>query len=123
LRGEFLGVEVLNIPFTGPALPLGDKADVADGKLDVVCFEADQRKALIAWLEAPLDEKPPVLYRKAEKVVLTWSDAPNRIDDKSFDNKDSKQIAEIVCEPEQVHIIVPLKHPAQVAQQAKAKSA
>jgi len=123
MRGEFLGVEVLNIPFTGPALPLGSKADVADGKLDVICFEADQRKALIDWLGAPLDEKPPVLYRKAEKVVLTWADAPNRIDDKYFENEDSKQIAEIVCEPDQVHIIVPLKHPAQVAQQPKAKSA
>jgi diacylglycerol kinase (ATP) len=123
MRGEFLGVEVLNIPFTGPALPLGSKADVADGKLDVICFEADQRKALIDWLGAPLDEKPPVLYRKAEKVVLTWADAPNRIDDKFFENKDSKQIAEIICEPDQVHIIVPLKHPAQVAQQPKAKSA
>jgi|SRR6201982_4053521 diacylglycerol kinase (ATP) len=123
MRGEFLGVEVLNIPFTGPALPLGSKADVADGKLDVICFEADQRKALIDWLGAPLDEKPPVLYRKAEKVVLTWADAPNRIDDKFFENKDSKQVAEIICEPDQVHIIVPLKHPAQVAQQPKAKSA
>src|ERR1700742_261754 len=123
VRGEFLGVEVLNIPFTGPALPLGSKADVADGKLDVVCFEADQRKALIAWLEAPLDEPPPVVFRKGEKVQLTWADVPNRIDDKYFENEDSKQIAEIVCEPDQVHIIVPLKHPAQVAQQAKAKSA
>jgi diacylglycerol kinase (ATP) len=123
LRGEFLGVEVLNIPFTGPALPLGSKADVADGKLDVICFEADQRKALIAWLEAPLDEAPPVVFRKGEKVQLTWADVPNRIDDKFFENEGSKQIAEIVCEPDQVHIIVPLKHPAQVAQQAKAKSA
>jgi diacylglycerol kinase (ATP) len=123
LRGEFLGVEVLNIPFTGPALPLGDKADVADGKLDVICFAVDQRKALIDWLEAPFEEAPPVLCRKGQKVVLTWAEAPNRIDDKFFENKDKKQIAEIVCEPDQVHIVVPVKHPAQVAQQPKAKSA
>jgi diacylglycerol kinase family enzyme len=120
LRGEFLGVEVLNIPFTGPALPLGGKADVADGKLDVVCFEADRRKEMIAWLDAPLESAPPVVCRKAEKVQLTWSDAPNRVDDKFFDNEDKKQIAEIVCEEEQVNILVPVKHPAQVAQEAKA---
>jgi diacylglycerol kinase family enzyme len=123
LRGDFLGVEVLNIPFTGPALPLGNKADVADGRLDVVCFEADRRKELIAWLDAPLDSAPPVVCRKAEKVQLTWGDAPNRVDDRFFENKDKKQIAEIICEPDQVHILVPVKHPAQVAQEAKAKTA
>jgi diacylglycerol kinase family enzyme len=113
IRGEFLGVEVMNIPFTGPGLPLGTKADVADGKLDVICFEPEQRKALIAWLEAPLDEPPPVLSRKAANVQLTWADVPNRIDDKFFENKDKKQIAELVCEPDQVHIVMPVKHPAQ----------
>ena len=121
LRGEFLGVEVLNIPFTGPALPLGGKADVADGKLDVVCFEAGRRKDLIAWLDAPLESAPPVICRKAAKVQLTWSDAPNRVDDKFFDNEDKKQIAEISCEPEQVQILVPVKHPAQVVQEKAAK--
>ena len=29
LRGEFFGVEILNIPFTGPGLPLAPKADAA----------------------------------------------------------------------------------------------
>jgi diacylglycerol kinase family enzyme len=123
MRGDFLGVEVLNIPFTGPALPLGNKADVADGKLDVVCFEPDRRKELIKWLDAPLDSAPPVVCRKAEKVQLTWGDAPNRVDDRFFENENKKQIAEIVCEPDQVRVLVPVKHPVQVAQQAKAKSA
>jgi diacylglycerol kinase (ATP) len=123
LRGEFLGVEVMNIPFTGPGLPIAGKADVADGKLDVVCFEADKRKALIEWLEAPLDSAPPVLSRKAEKIELTWSDAANRIDDRFFnDNKDKKLIAEIACEKKQVQIVVPQKHPAQQTQ-SKAASA
>lgn len=122
-RGDFLGVEVLNIPFTGPALPLGNKADVADGKLDVVCFEAARRKELIKWLEAPLDSAPPVVCRKAAKVELTWSDAPNRVDDRFFENEDKRQIAEIMCEPDQVRILVPVKHPAQVAQETKARSA
>jgi len=104
----------------GRGASLRSKADVADGKLDVVCFEASRRKELIAWLDAPLDSAPPVICRKAGKVQLTWSDAPNRIDDKAFDNADKKQIAEIECEAEQVRILVPVKHPAQVAQMAKA---
>src|SRR4029078_2190528 len=53
LNGEFLGVEVMNVPFTGPGLPLAKKANVADGLLDVVCFEFDRRRELEGWLEAP----------------------------------------------------------------------
>ena len=30
VNGEFLGVEVMNVPFTGPGLPLATKAHVGD---------------------------------------------------------------------------------------------
>jgi diacylglycerol kinase (ATP) len=50
LNGEFLGVEVMNLPFTGPALPLAPKANIADGRLDIVCFDADRRRELKEWL-------------------------------------------------------------------------
>jgi diacylglycerol kinase family enzyme len=40
LDGEWLGVEVMNIPFTGPGLHLAPKADFSDGMLELVCFEA-----------------------------------------------------------------------------------
>lgn len=123
LRGEFFGVEVMNTVFTGPGLPLAAKADVGDRKLDVICFEVGKRKALIEWLDSPQDEPPPVVSRQGEKIEITWTDAPNRVDDKFFDNMDTKQIAEIVCQPEQVHILMPVKHPAQQAQQKKLKSA
>jgi diacylglycerol kinase (ATP) len=47
LKGDFLGVEVLNIPFTGPGLPLGERADATDRKLDVVCFGIKAKQDLI----------------------------------------------------------------------------
>ena len=68
-----LGVEVANIAFTGPGLPIASKADLGDGKLDVVFFETDERKKLIKWIDAPQDEKPPVTQRKATKVDITWT--------------------------------------------------
>src|SRR4029077_6006148 len=49
-NGEFLGVEVMNVPFTGPGLPLATKAHVADGLLDVVCFDAGRRRDFEKWL-------------------------------------------------------------------------
>ena len=50
LTGEFFGVEVMNVPFTGPGLPLARKAHVADGLLDIVCFDAGRRRELEKWL-------------------------------------------------------------------------
>jgi len=123
VRGEFLGVEVMNIPFTGPGLPLAEKADVSDGKLDVIFFDVDKRKALIEWLEAPLEASPPATSRKGEKIELIWADAPNRIDDRAFENEEKKLVADLACEEEQAHVLIPVKHPAQQAAEAKAKSA
>lgn len=123
IAGEFLGVEIMNIPFTGPALPLGADADVDDGQLDAIFLEAKQRDALIDWLEAPLDKPPPVRSRKGRKIELTWSNASNRIDDQAFDNKGKRMVAELACEKEQPHILIPLKHPAQQAPAPKKKNA
>jgi diacylglycerol kinase family enzyme len=115
LNGEFLGVEVMNVPFTGPALPLAQKAHVADGLLDVVCFDAARRRDLEKWLDAPHDEAPPVTARQGKTIELTWADTANRLDDGAYSNRDSKQIAEIACEKEQLQILIPMKHPAQKA--------
>ena len=122
LKGEFFGVEVLNIPFTGPGLPLGERADVADGKLDVVCFEADSRKELSKWLDAPMDAAPPVTCRKAKEVQLIWRDAPNRLDDKSFDNDETTQTAELRCEETPACVVMPRKLPVQKAIEEKAEA-
>lgn len=122
VRGDFLGVEAMNTPFTGPGLPLAEKADVGDGKLDAILIEVDQRKALIEWLEAPLDAPPPITSRKGRKIELVWADAPNRVDDRAYDNEDKKLAAEIACEEDQAHVLIPVKHPAQQAAEAKATS-
>jgi diacylglycerol kinase family enzyme len=113
VNGEFLGVEVMNVPFTGPGLPLATKADVADRLLDVVCFEADKRRDFEKWLDAPQDEQPPVMSRQGKAIELVWADAPNRLDDESHGNRDTKHVAEIACEKNQLKILIPVKHPAQ----------
>ena len=122
VRGEFLGVEIMNTPFTGPGLPLAAKAHVGDGLLNLICFEADRRKELIKWLDAPQDEPPPVIARQGAKIEVTWADVANRLDDQTFDHEGTKQIAELTCEPDQVNILMPVKHPVQVAHEAKASA-
>ena len=123
LKGDFFGVEVLNIPFTGPGLPLGARADAADGKLDVICFDVEQRKELSKWLDAPMDEPPPVVARKGSEVALHWRDAPHRLDDKSFDDEEKTLTAEITCEEATVCVLMPRKLPAQKVHEQKAETA
>lgn len=118
-----LGVEVANIAFTGPGLPIAAKADLGDGKLDVVFFETADRKKLIKWIDSPQVDMPPVTLRKATEVSLTWTGQPARVDDKYFPAIDKEQTVEIVCEEKAVRILMPVKHPVQKAHEKKAASA
>ncbi len=51
LSGEYIAVEVLNIRFVGPNLPLAPEADPSDGMLDVVLVGEADRKPLLAYIE------------------------------------------------------------------------
>jgi diacylglycerol kinase (ATP) len=114
VRGEFIGVEILNIPFTGPGLPLAPKADAGDGKLDAVCFKHEDRKDLIEWLEAPHDAPPPALVKQGESIEISWQKTPHRVDDRCFNIKGAAMhVAKLSCDGKPVHIVVPVKHPAQ----------
>jgi diacylglycerol kinase family enzyme len=115
LNGEFLGIEVMNVPFTGPGLPLTRRADIADGLLDIVCFEFERRRALEEWLDAPHADSAPVTTRQGKTTELVWADTANRIDDESYGNRDTKQVAEVGCDKDQLKVLIPVKHPAQKA--------
>jgi diacylglycerol kinase family enzyme len=121
LKGDFFGVEVLNIPFTGPGLPLGHRADATDRKLDVVCFETKAKQDLMKWLDAPMQSSPPVVSRRASEVQLTWRDVANRLDDQTFTNDEAIQTAELSCEKRPTAIVIPKKIAAQKNHERKAE--
>jgi diacylglycerol kinase family enzyme len=118
-----LGIEVCNIAFTGPGLPIAASADASDDKLDVISFVEDDRKSLIKWIGAPQDSKPPVTCRKTSRIDITWRNAPNRVDDDAFAATDKEQTVEIVCEETPVRVLIPVKHPTQKAPEKKAATA
>ncbi|MBU1209889.1 MAG: NAD(+)/NADH kinase [Alphaproteobacteria bacterium] len=118
-----LGIEVCNIAFTGPGLPIATTADVTDKKLDVVIFDSDSREAMMDWLESPVDGTPPFLTRQAGKVELTFHDAPTRLDDEAFAASAGKFSVDLACEEDPVRIVVPVKHPSQKALEKKAGAA
>lgn len=54
LSGDYLALEVLNIRFVGPNLPLAPGAFPGDGLLDVVLIGKADREPLLAYLETRL---------------------------------------------------------------------
>lgn len=104
IDGEWLGVELMNIPFTGPGLHIAPKADHSDGMLDVVCFEKKQANELCEWFGAPT-EAPPALMRRGKLITLTWKNAPHRVDDESFKAEDETKVVTIQCDEEHALIL------------------
>jgi diacylglycerol kinase (ATP) len=105
VEGEWLGAEVLNIPYTGPGLPLAPKADFNDGMLDLICFDKKNRDELCGWLETPADKPPPGTVRRGRTVTLSWRDAPYRIDDEAIKAEDRSRTFTITCDGEPATIL------------------
>ena len=84
LVGDFLMVEVMNIPRLGPRLTLAPNADPGDGLFNVVAVHADQRDELIAFISAVAEGKAvkfPVESIPAEKINLAWKTKDVHVDD------------------------------------------
>lgn len=84
-RGEFLLVEVLNIPAVGPNLVLAPDADPSDGMLDVVTACEEQRAELDRYLRQRADGRAVRLElptRRAKVVdIAGWEEM--HIDDEA----------------------------------------
>jgi diacylglycerol kinase (ATP) len=111
--GAFLAIEVLNIGYTGPALPLSKRADPGDGKLDLFCVPVSRREEMIAWLDAPHKRSPPVKIHKARKVAISGHLPHQRVDDEVFEPAAGK--ITVALEPEAAKIVMPPKRPEHVA--------
>jgi diacylglycerol kinase (ATP) len=74
LSGDYLAVEVLNIRFVGPNVPLAPDADLSDGLLDVVLVHDSDRPAILEYLEERLHlasgEMPPLRVVRAREIRL-----------------------------------------------------
>jgi diacylglycerol kinase family enzyme len=74
LSGDYFSVEVLNIRFVGPNLPLAPRAFAGDGLLDIVLLGEADREPLLAYLESRLHlaggELPEFPVRRARRIEL-----------------------------------------------------
>lgn len=107
VEGDFLMVEAMNIPTSGPRLPLAPGADPGDGLLDVVLVDGDRRAAMLAWLDDPSSAPPPAETRRCRRLSFTWSDAPLRVDDDLPDPPPHPRPVTVELAAEPLRVLVP----------------
>ena len=106
--GEFLFVEVLNLSFTGPALPLAFHASPDDGLFDVVFLEAKNRKSMLTWLDDnPEEAPPPLTVLQGRKVKMVWHGGHLRIDSRVFLPPKKPVQVTITLEKQSFKVLVP----------------
>jgi hypothetical protein len=111
-KSDLISVDVLNIPFTGPALPLAHAADPSDEPLAVVVLESEQRKAFAQWIQAPQEAEPPVGTRRGKTIHVRWRGADSRVDDELVKSAAKWREVVLTRDPEPLHILRSPKHPA-----------
>ena len=108
LDGEFLFVEVLNLRFSGPRLPIAYFAEPGDQMLDIVLLCEDQRQAMLDWVRsAPEETPPPVLVHIGRNVKMAWDGAPLRLDDRVCPPEDGPHVIEITLEQDSLRVLCP----------------
>jgi diacylglycerol kinase (ATP) len=89
LSGDYLAVEILNIKFVGPNVPLAPKADPVDGLLDIVLVTDADRAAIIDYLDQRLHlasgVMPPLRTVRARSIDATAPPGVRlHVDDKAW---------------------------------------
>jgi len=86
LSRELIGIEVTNVPETGPQVPLDPDVDPGDGLLEVVMIDPAARESLMAYVERRLaggDPDPPMFEtHRGRRIALGLPrGAPLHLDD------------------------------------------
>ena len=104
---DILAIEVVNIAYTGPRLPLLEGGDKPRETLGVAVIRRKERIATMSWLNAPHSGRAPFSQLNGRRVELSWRDAPLRIDDDAMELPSSPQKAVAVIDGRHVKLLVP----------------
>src|SRR5262249_47445592 len=81
LSGEYIVVQVMNIPAVGPRIVLAASADPSDARLDLVLVGPKDRVALADHIASLRTTAPPIATRSVRRVELDWPDVATHVDD------------------------------------------
>lgn len=98
--GEYLFVEVMNLPTIGPKLTLAPDADFADGGYDVVFASGNERTLLSDFLDRPPEDDTAIelTVRRARVVEIEWDGSHIHLDSQLY--ADGNQLLKSVQIPE-----------------------
>ena len=112
LSGTYLAVEVMNIPFVGPNIPLAAHAEMDDGELDLVLLRDEDRERLLDYVVGRVESASAVMpsldVRRGRRVRMVppagWQ---LRIDDElvELDAGDEARAVDILLRPGVVQVI------------------
>jgi diacylglycerol kinase (ATP) len=82
--GEYLSVEVMNVPSIGTNFRFAPQADAADGKFNVVLISEENKAQVADYILEKMKGKEPKLDLapvKAQSIILTWDGTKAHTDD------------------------------------------
>jgi diacylglycerol kinase (ATP) len=106
LSGDFISVEILNLPMFGPALPVLPHAQLGRGILEIALFTPDRREAMAEWIEAPERAGCPVRAVKARTAKFAWTGFALRLDDEFPDPPEKAATVSVRKSGDQATILV-----------------
>jgi diacylglycerol kinase family enzyme len=106
IPGSLIALEITNIAYGGPGVPLAPDTDPGDGLLEIVAVEAERRDDMVAWLSDPHAAPPPVLRCRGHHLTLVMEDAPLRLDDEYFPPPDQPETVSVQLEDSPVKVLV-----------------
>lgn len=107
LSGDILAIEIMNIVYTGPGLPLAPSADPGDRMLEVICVRPANRRSMMDWIREPQHRHPPVAVRRGRRVDIVWRGDPMRLDDDVVDLADGEATVTVMLERTAAKVLVP----------------
>lgn len=102
---DHLIVEAMNLPMIGANLRLLPDAPARDGLLTVAFLPADERDAMIGWIEGGAEGRCPMRYLRGRVVTMTGEPQPLRLEDKTIDWDGSEM--SLCIEPGPVRVLGP----------------
>jgi diacylglycerol kinase (ATP) len=93
--GNYLMLEIMNIPSIGPNLLLAPEADSGDGFFEVILIPEEKRKQLAGYIESKLKGKEITLDLqpiKGKQIYVKWQGQDGHIDDKLVRLKDHPEL-------------------------------
>ena len=104
---DILAIEVVNIAYTGPRLPLLEAGEKPRGTLGVAVIRRKERVAMMSWLNAPHSGRAPFARFVGRRIELAWRDAPLRIDDAVMELPPAPQTAVAEIDGRSLKVLVP----------------